>query len=139
MFLKSLVLFMQMISSETANPKKILIVDDDSEILTSLRMLFELRKYQVFTAENGRQCLDILDQGYKGIIILDIMMPVMDGIETIKNMIIEGFIDTSKIIVLTAKKIQGEEFNEIYHYIQKYIKKPFDVAELVASVEELED
>ena len=124
-------------SLDTGNPKKILIVDDDIEILESLRILFEMKSFKVFTAENGRQCLNILDQGYQGVILLDIMMPVMDGIETIKNMVIEGFIDNSKIIVLTAKKIQGEEFNEVYRYIHKYINKPFDVAELVDAVEEL--
>ena len=124
--------------SDTGTPKKILIVDDDTEILTSLKMLFEMKEYQVITAENGRQCLNILDQGYTGTIILDIMMPVMDGIETIKNMIREGFVDNTKIIVLTAKKIQGEEFNEIYQHIHKYIKKPFDVSELLETVEELE-
>ena len=124
-------------SLDTGNPKKILIVDDDIDILKSLRILFEMKSFKVFTAENGRQCLNILDQGYQGVILLDIMMPVMDGIETIKNMVIEGFIDNSKIIVLTAKKIQGEEFNEVYRYIHKYIKKPFDVAELVDAVEEL--
>ena len=117
--------------------KKILIVDDDPEILTSLKMLFEMKNYQVYTAENGRQCLNILDQGYQGLILLDIMMPVMDGIETIKNMVLEGFIDKTTIIVLTAKKIQGEEFNEIYQYIYKYIKKPFDVSELVSIVENI--
>jgi len=124
-------------SLDTGNPKKILIVDDDIDILKSLRILFEMKSFKVFTAENGRQCLNILDQGYQGVILLDIMMPVMDGIETIKNMVIEGFIDNSKIIVLTAKKIQGEEFNEVYRYIHKYIKKPFDVTELVDAVEEL--
>lgn len=124
--------------SDTGTPKKILIVDDDTEILTSLKMLFEMKEYQVLTAENGRQCLNLLDQGYTGTIILDIMMPVMDGIETIKNMIREGFVNNTKIIVLTAKKIQGEEFNDIYQYIHKYIKKPFDVTDLLETVEELE-
>jgi DNA-binding response OmpR family regulator len=123
---------------EKIKSKKILIVDDDTEILTSLKMLFEMKDYQVFTAENGRQCLNILDQGYQGIIILDIMMPLMDGIKTIKSMVLDGFIDSSKIIILTAKKIQGEEFNDIYQHIHKYIKKPFDVNELLDAVEELE-
>lgn len=114
----------------------IMIVDDDPEILTSLKTLFEKKNYNVTLASNGRECLNVLEQGFSGIILMDIMMPVMDGIETIKNMIREGFTGNTKIIVLTAKKIQGEEFNNIYQYIYKYINKPFDISELIKSVEE---
>jgi len=59
------------------------------------------------------------------------MMPVMVGVETIKKMVIEGFIDDNTIVVLTVKKIQGEEFDEIYKYIHDYIQKPFDVDHLL--------
>ena len=58
-------------------------------------------------------------------------MPIMDGMETIKNMIIEGFIEDNIIVVLTAKKIQGEELNEVYPYIYEYITKPFDIDKLL--------
>ena len=113
---------------------KIMIVDDDPDILLSLRMILEAEKYEVVTVDNGLKCLTELKQGFRGIIILDIMMPVMDGIETIKKMIIEGFIGDNTIIVLTVKKIQGEEFDEIYKYIYDYIQKPFDVDHLLSTV-----
>jgi len=118
--------------------KKIMIVDDDKDILYSLRLLFEAERYEVITAENGRKCLTELKEGFKGIIILDIMMPVMDGIETIKNMAIEGFIENNTIIVLTVKKIQDEEFEEIYKYIFEYVQKPFDVNYLLKTVKRLQ-
>ena len=110
---------------------KIMIVDDNPDILRSLRTVFEKEKYEVLTADNGWKCITELKQGFRGIIILDIMMPVMDGIETIKKMVIEGFIDDNTIVVLTVKKIQGEEFDEIYKYIHDYIQKPFDVDHLL--------
>jgi DNA-binding response OmpR family regulator len=115
----------------------ILIVDDDLELLNILQGILEKYNYNVITAVNGKECLKELEKGFKGIIILDVMMPVMDGLETIKNMINEGFTESNKIILLTAKKVQGKEFDEIYHYIDKYIHKPFDIDELIKAVDEL--
>ena len=116
---------------------KIMIVDDDPDILHSLRMMFETEGYEVVTVDNGRKCITELKNGFRGIIILDIMMPVMDGIETIKNMVVEGFIEDTTIIILTVKKIQGEEFDEIYKYIYDYIQKPFDVNHLLNTVKKI--
>ena len=117
--------------------KRILIVDDNPDILLSLRTILEAEKYEVVSVDNGWKCLTELKQGFRGIIILDIMMPVMDGIETIKNMVIEGFIEDNNIIVLTVKKVQGEEFDEIYKYIHDYIQKPFDVDHLLNTVRKI--
>jgi len=123
--------------SNKPTDNKILIVDDDLDLLNILQALFEKYNYNVVTAVNGKECLKELEKGFEGIIILDVMMPVMDGLETIKNMINEGFIEFNKIILLTAKKIQGKEFDEVYHYIDKYIHKPFDIDELIKAVDEL--
>lgn len=118
---------------------RIMIVDDDPDILLSLRLIFEKENYEVVTMDNGWKCLTELKQGFKGIIILDIMMPFMDGIETIKNMVIEGFIEDNTIIVLTVKKIQDEEFDEIYKHIYEYIQKPFDVDHLLNTVKKISE
>ncbi len=117
--------------------KNLMIVDDDPDIVLSLQELFEREGFQVTTAENGRNCLVELEKGFQGIIILDLMMPVMDGIETIKKMTIDGFTDSNTIIVLTAKRIQGEEFNDIYPYIADYITKPFDISTLVNTIKKI--
>ena len=66
-------------------------------------------------------------------------MPVMDGIETIKKMVVEGFIEDNTIIVLTVKKIQDEEFDEIYKHIYEYIQKPFDVDHLLNTVKKISE
>ena len=117
--------------------KNLMIVDDDPDIVLSLQELFEREGFQVTTADNGRNCLVELEKGFQGIIILDLMMPIMDGIETIKKMTIDGFTDENTIIVLTAKRIQGEEFNEIYPYIADYITKPFDIGTLLNTVKKI--
>ncbi|MBN2599337.1 MAG: response regulator [Candidatus Thermoplasmatota archaeon] len=117
--------------------KNIMVVDDDPDILLSLQELFEREGFEVTTVDNGRNCLLELEKGFQGIIILDIMMPIMDGIETIKKMTIDGFTDENTIIVLTAKRIQGEEFNDIYPYIADYITKPFDIITLLQTVKKI--
>jgi len=117
--------------------KNIMVVDDDPDVLLSLQELFEREGFEVTTADNGRNCLLVLEKGFQGIIILDIMMPIMDGIETIKKMTIDGFTDENTIIVLTAKRIQGEEFNDIYPYIADYITKPFDIITLLQTVKKI--
>jgi DNA-binding response OmpR family regulator len=117
--------------------RNVMIVDDDPDIVFSLRELFESQGFDVTTAENGRNCLLELEKGFQGIIILDLMMPIMDGVETIKKMTFDGFTDQNTIIVLTAKRIQGEEFNEIYPYIADYITKPFDINTLLQTVKKI--
>ena len=117
--------------------KNLMIVDDDPDIVLSLQELFEREGFQVTTADNGRNCLVELEKGFQGIIILDLMMPIMDGIETIKKMTIDGFTDSNTIIVLTAKRIQGEEFNDIYPYIADYITKPFDISSLISTIKKI--
>lgn len=125
-----------MFSAEQEKPR-IMIVDDNLDILLSLRELFEIEGYDVVIVDNGWKCLQELDKGFKGIIILDLMMPIMNGVETIKNMVIEGFVNDNIIIVLTVKKIQGEEFDELYPYIYEYVTKPFDIKELVETVNKI--
>lgn len=117
--------------------KKIMIVDDDPDIVYSLQELFEKEGFMVVSVDNGRKCLLELEKGFQGIIILDLMMPVMDGVEIIRKMSVDGFLDYNVIIVLTAKRIQGDEFNEIYPYIYDYVTKPFDINTLVQTVKKI--
>lgn len=117
--------------------KKIMIVDDDPDIVYSLQELFEKEGFKVVSVDNGRKCLLELEKGFQGIIILDLMMPVMDGVETIRKMNVNGFLDNNVIIVLTAKRFQGDEFNEIYSYIYDYVTKPFDINVLVQTVKKI--
>jgi len=117
--------------------RNIMIVDDDADIVSSLKQLFEREGFTVICADNGRACLRELEKGFEGIIILDLMMPLMDGIETIKKMSADGFLEHTTIVVLTAKRIQGDEFNEIYPYIADYIVKPFDITSLLATIKKI--
>ena len=72
---------------QTCYQKNIMIVDDDPDIANDLQELFEKHGLQVTTADNGRNCLLELEKGFQGIIILDLKIPILDCVETIKKMI----------------------------------------------------
>jgi len=115
--------------------KRIMVVDDDPDILITIRKIFEREGYEVFTVDSGIDCIKELERGYKGIILMDIMMPFMDGLDTIEVITKRGLAKNVVISILTAKgtpdhnKIRGLE-----SYIYDYITKPFDIKQLVNNV-----
>lgn len=115
--------------------KRIMVVDDDPDILISIRKIFEKEGYEVFTVDSGMDCLKEMERGFKGIVLIDIMMPFMDGWDTIEEITKRGFTKNIVISILTARgtpdrnKIRGLE-----SYIFDYITKPFDIHELITKV-----
>ena len=81
--------------------KKIMIVDDDPDILISIRKIFEREGYEVFTVDSGMDCIKELERGFKGIVLMDIMMPFMDGWDTIQEITNRGL----------SKNIRSEVFS----------------------------
>ena len=67
--------------------KKIMIVDDDPDILVFLRTIFEQNNFEVLTVDSGKDCIAELERGFKGIVLMDLIMPFMDGWDTIKEII----------------------------------------------------
>lgn len=118
--------------------KNIIIVDDDTDILHSIRTMFEHEGYDVFTAKNGIECIKTLKKGFEGIMLLDIMMPGMDGWDTLRTIVDNGLQKNVEVFVITAigtkdhDKIKGLE-----PYIHDYIAKPFDPSKLIESVKQL--
>jgi DNA-binding response OmpR family regulator len=118
--------------------KKLMIVDDDPDVLITIRRIFEEEGYEVFTVDSGKDCIKELEKGFKGVILMDIMMPFMDGWDTIKQIVEMGFAQDVTISIVTAKgtprhdKIKGLE-----PYIRDYIPKPFDIRELVCNVNDI--
>jgi len=115
--------------------EKIMIVDDEPDILDSLRMVLEAQDYAVTTAENGAECLEQLQKGFKGIILLDLMMPVMDGWDTIKQIIEQGYMKDVAIEIISALGTkENKRMGTLEPYIYDYLSKPLDIKELVESV-----
>src|SRR5690625_2813464 len=111
--------------------KKILVVDDEERIRRLIRMYLEREELSVDEAEDGEQALKMaLDNDYD-VILLDIMMPEMDGIEVCEKLRVEK---NTPVIMLTAK---GEESNRVQGFevgADDYIVKPFSPREVVLRV-----
>lgn len=113
-------------------------MDDDNDTLQSIRVIFEHLGYEVFTANDGIACIEQLEDGFEGIVLMDIMMPRMDGWDTIKEIVNRGLEKNVEILVMTAKgTLNHEKMKGLEIYIKDYIAKPFDIDGLVKSIEQL--
>jgi len=113
-------------------PKKILIVEDEPGILVSLKDEFESQGYIVHVAEDGEKGLELAKGEKPDLIILDIMLPVLDGYEVCKKLRMEG--DTTPIIMLTVKDEEVDKVLGLELGADDYVTKPFSFRELTARV-----
>ncbi len=118
--------------------KRIMVVDDDPDILITIRKIFENEGYEVFTVDSGIDCIKELERGFKGIILMDIMMPFMDGWDTIEEITKRGLLKDIIISILTARGTPDrEKMRGLESYIYDYITKPFDVKKLIFNVKKM--
>lgn len=109
----------------------ILVCDDDKEIVKAIEIYLTKENYNVLKAYNGEECLNVLRDNTIHLIILDIMMPVKDGIETIKKIREEKVIP---VIMLSAKSEDEDKINGLNLGADDYVTKPFNPLELIARV-----
>lgn len=115
--------------------KKILIADDEPDIRDVLSILLESNGYEVLQAENGRKAVELLKSNTEvDLVILDVMMPELDGIEALKE--IREF---SKVpaLFLTAKSGESDKADAYYNGADDYLPKPFSQGELLMKVTSL--
>ncbi len=118
--------------------KKIMIVDDDPDILISIREIFEREGYEVFTVDSGIDCIKELENGFTGLILIDIMMPFMDGWQTIEKIKNKGLLKNIVISIITAKwSIDQDKSRNLQPYIHDFITKPFDIKKLITTVDNI--
>lgn len=110
---------------------KILLVDDEKKILTLLRAYLEKEDYQVIEALDGRQALDAFQRETPDLVVLDIMLPVMDGLEVCREI---RHISEIPIIMLTARDEDADKLVGLELGADDYITKPFSPKELVARI-----
>jgi len=118
--------------------KKIMIVDDDPDILTSVRALFEKEGYGVICADGGKECLKILDDDNEkpDIILLDIMMPDISGWDVFIKIRQKSSCKEIPIIFLTAKTDKySQGFGKFS--AEDYITKPFEIEELLTKINKI--
>ena len=117
-----------------ADNAKILIVDDEADIRKVVRLLLEKKGYDVEEAVNGKAAIDAANNGGIDLIIMDIMMPRVSGIEAAAR--IREF-STVPILFLTAKSLTEDKAAAYRSGGDDYLVKPFSSAELVLKVESL--
>jgi two-component system KDP operon response regulator KdpE len=111
--------------------KRILIVDDDPAILRLLSTNLKARGYEVVTANNGEEALEALQNEFVDLIILDLMMPKIDGVEVCRR--IREWSDVP-IIILSARGDEKDKVKCLEIGADDYLTKPFGIAELMARI-----
>lgn len=123
--------------------QSVLVIDDDPRICQLIAMGFERRGYTVFEATDGRTGLKLFNAHHPDLVITDILMPVMDGIETIMVMRKAGAKSTGgalKIIAISGGgRLVGREFLKWARHLgaDEVMAKPFRISALVAAAEQL--
>ena len=109
----------------------ILVVDDDKEIVKAIEIYLEKEEYKIYKAFDGNEALKIIKANDIQLVILDIMMPNKDGIETLKEIRKDKNIP---VIMLSAKSEDIDKINGLNVGADDYITKPFNPVELIARV-----
>lgn len=117
--------------------KKILVVDDDPYILMSLEFLMKKNGYDVMVARNGTEALDIVEKQLPDIVLLDIMMPDVDGYEICKHIKASKKLKNAKVVFMSAKTKEVDIKKGYDLGASLYITKPFSTREMMKQINEL--
>jgi CheY-like chemotaxis protein len=109
----------------------VLVAEDSTDTRIMLKRAFELKGYRVFEAEDGRQALDLARRHRPNLLVVDLNMPVLDGLETIKKFRkLEGDGDHTPIVTITAYNVYGMEEAAMETGSNVYLTKPLDLEDL---------
>ncbi|MDI6049445.1 response regulator [Flavobacterium sp. XS2P24] len=117
--------------------KKILIVDDEPNIVMALEYTFKKNNFEVFIARDGQEALDILEVQLPDVIILDVMMPMVDGFATLEQIKKDERLRHCKVIFLSAKNKEKDIKKGLSLGANLYVVKPFSVKKLIEQVQDL--
>jgi DNA-binding response OmpR family regulator len=120
----------------TENVRKVVYIEDDHEMIDLVRLILSRRNFEVIGASGGREGLDLVRKIYPDIILLDLMMPDMDGWDVYQQLKADESTKSIPVIVITAKaqnidKVLGLQIAKV----EDYISKPFSPKDLVDSLE----
>ncbi|UOE42353.1 response regulator [Chryseobacterium suipulveris] len=117
--------------------KKILIADDEHKIIMTLEYSFRKAGYEVFIARDGAEVLEILKTEIPDLILLDIMMPNVDGYTTLAEIKKNEKLNKVKVIFLSAKTGEEDIKKGLELGADAYVTKPYSIKKLMEKVEEL--
>ena len=113
---------------------KVLVADDDENVIKIIRYSIDPDKFEILEATNGKEVLGMVFAESPDILILDIMMPEMDGYRVIEELKKHNSTKNIPIIILSAKTTVDDKLNAMQYGIDDYITKPFDPRELEARI-----
>ena len=117
--------------------KKILIVDDEPNIVMSLEYAFKKKDFEVFIARDGTEALEIAEKERPDLVLLDIMMPEMDGYETLKQVRGNKELMHTEVVFLSAKSKEKDIEKGLKMGADSYLTKPFSIKKIISDIEGL--
>ena len=117
--------------------RKILIVDDEPNIVMTLEYAFKKQDFEVFIARDGSEALQILKTDVPDVVLLDIMMPNVDGYQTLNFIKDQVSLKDTKVVFLTAKNKASDIEKGLKLGADKYLLKPFSVKKIISEILEL--
>ena len=117
--------------------QKILIADDEHKIVMSLEYSFRKQGYDVFIARDGSEVLELLKKETPDVVLLDIMMPNVDGYTTLQEIKKQEKLQDCKVVFLSAKNNPKDIERGLELGADAYVTKPYSVKKLIQQVEEL--
>ncbi len=121
-------------SSEEPEVVSVLVVDDEKVIRDLFKRVLEVKGYSVTTVESGDQAVETIKKGFFDVIFLDIVMPGMDGVETLQA--IREISKQKPVIVMTGFAVEEEVKNAFKLGAQDCLSKPFEIEEIIKAIEE---
>lgn len=115
----------------------ILIVDDEPNIIVAVEFLLKQGGYEVIKAYNGNEALHAMNNYHPEVVILDVMMPGIDGYEVARKIRSNPAFDDVRIIFLTAKGTLNDRFQGYANGGEIYLTKPFDNYELLEAIHDV--
>lgn len=116
----------------------VLLAEDSHDTRIMLKQAFELKGYRVYEAADGQEALEMARRHRPSLIVMDLNMPVLDGLEAVKNLReIEGPGQEIPIVAITAYDVPGMEAAALETGCNKYLSKPLDLAELDRTLKSL--
>ena len=120
-------------------PKKILAVDDERHIVRLVEVNLQRAGYEVVTAFDGKEALEKVKSETPDLVVLDVMMPYMDGFEVLRNLKADPTTAEIPVIMLTAKAQDADVFRGWQSGVDCYLTKPFNPMELLTFVKRIFD
>jgi DNA-binding response OmpR family regulator len=122
------------ISNGCGRRPRVLVVDDNEVIRRLIAVNLELEGFEVFLAEDGQDCLELLDSVRPDAVTLDVVMPRLDGFATLARLRGTTATRTLPVVMVTACAQESDLARGLELGVQAYLTKPFDPAELVRTV-----